>query len=133
MLGLSAEAFEDCKHQKTAAHKAKHHTVARVEFNSNTLKTHLKTLFPSTLAMPKLGNSATDDSFHREPLLPQRVTSSKPCTVDSTIPTHALQAVKVSFFGHLGPIGISARLHLCEKGVAVRCAVDYLKSGVRPN
>jgi hypothetical protein len=44
--------------------------------------------------------------LHREPLLPQRVTSSKPCNDDSTIPTPALQEVKVNFFGGIDAIGI---------------------------
>jgi hypothetical protein len=33
MLGLSAKAFEDCKHQKTDAHEAQQVTLTRVEFN----------------------------------------------------------------------------------------------------
>jgi hypothetical protein len=38
--------------------------------------------------------------FYREPLLPQQVTSSKPCKDDSITPLKSLQEIKMKFFNH---------------------------------
>ena len=43
--------------------------------------------------------------FHREPLLLQQVTSSKPCKDDSITPAPRLQEIKMIFFGHQIAIG----------------------------
>jgi hypothetical protein len=83
--------------------KAQHHTVDGVEFNPDTLKNLTIERLPQLL---KPGNVSRANHLHREPLLPQRVTSDKPCKDDSITPVQTLQEVKVSFFGHLLLIGI---------------------------
>jgi hypothetical protein len=63
MLGSFTEAFEACKHQKAAAHKAKHHTVGWGEFNPNTPQISSVDVYFTYFVTPKHGNSATDDSL----------------------------------------------------------------------
>jgi len=80
--------------------QAKQHTAAGVEFNSNTLIFVQEAFIPVSLEPKSMGIPQRTIRLHREPLLPQRVTPSKPCNDDSTIPTRALQEVKVIIFAH---------------------------------
>ena|SRR6185437_1758197 len=63
------------------------------------------TLSPSTSTTSKSGIPLRVSRLHREPLLPQRVTSSKPCKDDSITPTLGLQEVKMIIFGHILAFG----------------------------
>jgi hypothetical protein len=76
--------------------------------------------------------------FYREPLLPQQVTSSKPCKDDSITPLKSLQEIKMKFFNHpflFGTIKGLSQSMSCREACngRKRASVAFPRPGLCPN